>query len=76
MKDSSRVTADMSLDMISPTRLMIVCRLHRAVGPRSVVVCTAASASNGPARGLPRKQGLSGRGMAPVHTADAEVFQP
>ncbi|WP_175007103.1 hypothetical protein [Burkholderia lata] len=75
MKDSSRVTADMSLDMISPNRLMIVCRLHRAVGPCSVVVCTAASASSGPARGLPRKQGLSGPGVPSVHAADAEVFQ-
>lgn len=66
MQDNSRVTADMSLDMISPTRLMIVCRLHRAVGACSVVVRTAAPASNGPAHARPRKQGLAGRGARRV----------
>ena len=35
MRDSSRVTADMIFDMISPTCLMIVCRLHRAARPCS-----------------------------------------
>lgn len=35
MRDSSRVTAEMMFDMISPTRLMIVCRLHRAARPCS-----------------------------------------
>ncbi|WP_157633140.1 hypothetical protein [Burkholderia ubonensis] len=35
MRDSSRVTAEMMFDMISPTCLMIVCRLHRAARPRS-----------------------------------------
>lgn len=75
MQDSSRVTADMRFDMISPTRLMIVRRLHRAAGPCSVVVCTAASASNGPTRAEPRKQGQGGLRGAVGDGARAQMFQ-